>query len=110
MIGIVGGFLSKASPLLDKGKDYAYYRHLKARSPEYDAITKRGLYRNRIYEVGKRLRELDKQKMTEANIKELDQLTVELEEKLLPFYGGEINRIIKEISKTQKQLGQQVAE
>jgi len=109
VIGVVGGVLSKASPLLNKGKDYAYYRHLKARSPEYDALTKRGKYRERIYEVGKRLRELDKQKMTQANIKELDQLTVELEEKLLPYYGGEINRIIKDISKTQKQLGKQVA-
>ena len=110
IIGVVGHYLKKASPLLGKGKDYAYYRHLKARTPEYDVITKRGKFRGRIYEIGKRLRELDKQKMTEANIKELDVLTVELEEKLLPYYGGEINRIVKDISKTQKQLGKEVAD
>ena len=110
IISVIGHALSKVSPLLGKGKDYAYYRHLKAQSPEYDAITKRGRYRERIYEIGKRLRELDKQKLTETNVKELDKLVIELEEKLLPHYGGDLNRIIKEISKTQKDLGREVAD
>lgn len=110
LISVIGHALSKASPLLDKGKDYAYYRHLKARSPEYDSITKRGLYRNRIYEIGKRLRELDKQKLTETNVKELDKLVIELEEKLLPQAGGEISRILKEIANAQKALGREVAD
>jgi len=110
LISVIGHALSKASPLLDKGKDYAYYRHLKARSPEYDSITKRGRYRERIYEIGKRLRELDKQKLTETNVKELDKLVIELEEKLLPQAGGEISRILKEIANAQKALGREVAD
>mgnify|MGYP006397606907 CR=1 FL=1 len=110
LISVIGHALSKASPLLGKGKDYAYYRHLKARSPEYDYVTKRGRYRERIYEIGKRLRELDKQKLTETNVKELDKLVIELEEKLLPHYGGEISRILKEIAKAQKDLGREVAD
>jgi len=92
-----GGFLGKKGKTL---ADYLYYRSTGARTPEYKKLTRFGGNRDRVLEVGRRLRDLQK----EGKIKSLadhEEILETLQGTLIPETGAGLNSILNEIKKVQ---------
>jgi len=92
-----GGFLGKKGKTL---ADYLYYRSTGARTPEYKKLTRFGGNRDRVLEVGRRLRDLQK----EGKIKSLadhEEILETLQGTLIPETGQGLNTILKEIQALQ---------
>jgi hypothetical protein len=92
-----GGFLGKKGKTL---ADYLYYRSTGARTPEYKKLTRFGGNRDRVYEIGRRLRDLQK----EGKIKSLsdhEEILETLQSTLIPETGAGLNTILNEIKKVQ---------
>ena len=92
-----GGFLGKKGKTL---ADYLYYRSTGARTPEYKRLTRFGGNKDRVYEIGRRLRDLQK----EGKIKSLgdhEEILETLQSTLIPETGQGLNTILKEIQALQ---------
>jgi len=92
-----GGFLGKKGKTL---ADYLYYRSTGARTPEYKKLTRFGGNKDRVLEVGRRLRDLQK----EGKIKSLadhEEILETLQGQLIPETGAGLNTILNEIKKVQ---------
>ena len=92
-----GGFLGKKGKTL---ADYLYYRSTGARTPEYKKLTRFGGNKDRVLEVGRRLRDLQK----EGKIKSLadhEEILETLQGQLIPETGAGLNTILKEIQALQ---------
>jgi len=92
-----GGFLGKKGKTL---ADYLYFRSTGARTPEYKKLTRFGGNKDRVYEIGRRLRDLQK----EGKIKSLgdhEEILETLQSTLIPETGAGLNTILNEIKKVQ---------
>ncbi|MAG59644.1 hypothetical protein CMO96_02530 [Candidatus Woesebacteria bacterium] len=95
VIGRGGGLLG------EKGKslaDYLYYRSIGARTPEYNKLTKFGMNRDRMGQIGRRMRELQQQ----GQIKSLgdhEDILNTLQDTLIPETGQKLNAVLKEVRK-----------
>jgi hypothetical protein len=93
----------------EKGKslaDYLYFRSIGARTPEYNKLTKFGMNRNRMGEIGRRMRELQKQ----GSIKSLadhENILDTLQDSLIPQTGQKLNDVLKEVRKKGGDLTEQ---
>ena len=100
----IGRLIGKGTGVLgEKGKslaDYLYFRSIGARTPEYNKLTKFGMNRNRMGEVGRRMRELQEQGSIKSLADHEDILNT-LQDKLIPETGQKLNDVLKEVRKVQ---------
>lgn len=95
VIGRGGGLLG------EKGKslaDFLYYRSIGARTPEYNKLTKFGMNRDRMGQIGRRMRELQQQ----GQIKSLgdhEDILNTLQDTLIPETGQKLNAVLKAVRK-----------
>ena len=79
-----------------KGKklaDHLFYRSFGARSPEYNKLTYFGKNRDRMGEIGRRLKELNDQGAIKS-MSDHEQILEELRTKLIPETGSDLNDLI----------------
>ena len=102
VFGGIGGILAQSlNYSAKKGKnlaDHLFYRSFGARTPEYNKITNFGKNRDRMGEIGRRLRELDEQ----GAIKSMDDhesILKELQDTLIPQTGQDLNTLLKSVKK-----------
>ena len=108
VFGGIGGILAQSLNFSAKrGKklaDHLFYRSFGARTPEYNKLTNFGKNRDRMGEIGRRLRELNEQ----GAIKSMDDhetVLKELQDTLIPQTGQDLNTLLNEVRKAGKQRG-----
>ena len=97
IFGGIGGILAQSLNFsAQKGKklaDHLFYRSFGARSPEYNKLTYFGKNRDRMGEIGRRLKELNDQGAIKS-ISDHEQILTELRTKLIPETGSDLNDLI----------------
>jgi len=98
----IGGILAQSLNFsAKKGKnlaDHLFYRSFGARTPEYNKITNFGKNRDRMGEIGRRLKELNDQ----GAIKSMDDhesILKELQDTLIPQTGQDLNTLLNRVKK-----------
>ena len=102
VFGGIGGILAQSLNFsAKKGKnlaDHLFYRSFGARTPEYNKITNFGKNRDRMGEIGRRLKELNDQ----GAIKSMDDhesILKELQDTLIPQTGQDLNTLLNRVKK-----------
>ena len=102
VFGGIGGILAQSLNFSAKrGKklaDHLFYRSFGARTPEYNKLTNFGKNRDRMGEIGRRLRELNEQ----GAIKSMDDhetVLRELQDTLIPQTGQDLNTLLNQVKK-----------
>ena len=102
VFGGIGGILAQSlNYSAKKGKnlaDHLFYRSFGARTPEYNKITNFGKNRDRMGEIGRRLKELNDQ----GAIKSMDDhesILKELQDTLIPQTGQDLNTLLNRVKK-----------
>ena len=97
VFGGIGGILAQSLNFSAKrGKklaDHLFYRSFGARSPEYNKLTYFGKNRDRMGEIGRRLKELNDQGAIKS-MSDHEQILDELRTKLIPETGSDLNDLI----------------
>jgi hypothetical protein len=97
VFGGIGGILAQSlnfsAQKSKKLADHLFYRSFGARSPEYNKLTYFGKNRNRMGEIGRRLKELNDQGAIKS-ISDHEQILEELRAKLIPETGSDLNDLI----------------
>ncbi len=97
VFGGIGGILAQSLNFSAKrGKklaDHLFYRSFGARSPEYNKLTYFGKNRDRMGEIGRRLKELYDQGAIKS-MSDHEQILEELRTKLIPETGSDLNDLI----------------
>ena len=97
VFGGIGGILAQSLNFsAQRGKklaDHLFYRSFGARSPEYNKLTYFGKNRDRMGEIGRRLKELNDQGAIKS-MSDHEQILEELRTKLIPETGSDLNDLI----------------
>ena len=108
VFGGIGGILAQSLNFsAKKGKnlaDHLFYRSMGARTPEYNKLTNFGKNRDRMGEIGRRLRELDEQGAIKS-MSDHENILDELQETLIPQAGQDLNTLLIQVRKAGKQRG-----
>ena len=103
VFGGIGGILAQSLNFsAKKGKDLAdhlFYRSFGARTPEYNKITNFGKNRDRMGEIGRRLRELDEQGAIKS-MNDHESILKELQDTLIPQTGQDLNTLLNRVKKS----------
>ncbi len=111
--GVAGGLIGAVSKVLSSGKsaftketNKAYFRALGGLKPDWNKVTQKGTYPDAVYELGRRIRELDKKGVLQNLGEDADELVKELDNVLLPSYGSKLDDIITRVEGAAKKAGQ----
>lgn len=111
--GVAGGLIGAVSKVLSSGKsaftketNKAYFRALGGLKPDWNKVTQKGKYPDAVYELGRRIRELDKKGVLQNLGEDADELVKELDNVLLPQYGSKLDDIITRVEGAAKKAGQ----
>ena len=103
-IGGISGLLSRSLSFVGgKGKslaDYLYFRSTGARTPEYNKLTRYGMNRERVGQIGRRMRELQQQGAIKS-LSDHENILNTLQDSLIPQTGQKLNDVLKEVRKVQ---------
>lgn len=108
LIGSLSRAVQKGQAQLAKAADYGYFRSLGARKPELKRLTAGGKYKERVYDLGKRLRELEKQ--GQLKVGDIEEMSKQVSEDLLPETGKRLNELLKEIQGIQRDYADELGD
>ena len=104
LVGGVAAVLKAGGGKFKQEMEKAYFRALDPRKADWSKVTQSGKYPDAIYELGRRIREMDKKGVLQ-NLDDAPGLVKELDDVLLPAYGSKIDDIIGDVEKAARKSG-----
>lgn len=104
ILSAIGGALKAGGGRFKKEADKAYFRIFDPKKKEWNDVTRKGKYPDAVYTLGEQIRKLDKKGVLQ-NLDDAEAMVKELDDVLLPAYGGKIDEIIEQVERAAKKAG-----
>ena len=103
ILSAIGGALKAGGGKFKKEADKSYFKIFGTKT-DATRVTRKGKYPDAVYTLGEQIRKLDKKGVLQ-NLDDAEAMVTELDDVLLPAYGGKIDEIITQVDRAAKQAG-----